>query len=327
MATTQRNSAASAALQASSRHPGKASLGSWLGNHRKVAIATLADLFGSWVSSLMTWLVIGIALALPTILYLLLVNVSDVSENWGGRPRISVYLKNDVSGLQARATSMRLGTLPNVAGVRFISRADALKEFTARSGFGDILATLDENPLPPVVVVTPLTDTPAQMKLLATKIRGMSHVDSVSMQIAWVERLYAIVSLGERLVGALAFFLGLGVLLSIGNTVRLAIENRRSEIEVIKLVGGTDSFVRRPFLYLGCWYGVGGAVLAWVMVEVSLAFLSAPVDRLAVSYNSAFSLLGLGFGTTLVLLVGGGLLGVLGAGLAVRRHLHDIEPR
>ena len=115
--------------------------------------------------------------------------------------------------------------------------------------------------------------------------------------------------------------------MSIGNTIRLAIENRRSEIEVVKLVGGTDSFVRRPFLYLGFWYGAGGAVLAWIMVEGSLVFLSGPVNRLIQSYNDAFSLLGLGLVMTLVLVVGGGLLGVLGAAIAVRRHLHEIEPR
>lgn len=314
-------------MQASSRPAGRATLRSWFANHRRVAISTLSDMLRMWASSLMTWLVIGVALALPAILYLLLVNVSDVSADWGGNPRISVYVKNDVSDADARATAMRLGALEGVASVHYISRAAALKEFKARSGFGDVLSTLGKNPLPPVVVVEPAMQTPAQIKLLATKIRGMTNVDSVSLDVAWIERLYAIVSLGERLVAALAFFLGLGVLLSIGNTIRLAIESRRSEIEVVKLVGGTDSFVRRPFLYLGFWYGVGGAVLAWIMVESSIAFLSAPVDRLVQSYNDSFALLGLGPGTTLVLLVGGGMLGVLGAALAVRRHLHDIEPR
>lgn len=326
MAVTHRNAGTGAAVQASAR-TGRVSLRSWLANHREVAMATLADLLRTWVSSLMTWLVIGVALALPALLYLLLVNISDVSADWGGQPRISVYLKDDVSDAEARSTSTTLGGLSQVASVRYISRAEALKAFTARSGFGDILDSLDKNPLPPVIVIVPATDTPGQIKLLATRIQGMANVASVSVDLAWVERLYAILSLGERLVAALAFFLGLGVLLSIGNTIRLAIENRRAEIEVVKLVGGTDSFVRRPFLYLGFWYGVGGAVLAWLMVEGSLVFLSGPVNRLVQSYNDSWSLLGLGVATTFVLLIGGGLLGVVGAAMAVRRHLHDIEPR
>lgn len=300
---------------------------SWLSNHRAVATGSLKNLFGSWVSSLMTWLVIGVALALPTILYLLLLNVSDVSAGWGGRPQISVYLKDDVTDGRARAISEQLGRLAHVGSVRYISREKALKEFTTLSGFGDVLASLDRNPLPPVVEVVPDATAPGQVKLLATNLQGVSGVDSVSVDLAWIERLYAILALGERFVAALAFFLGLGVLLSIGNTIRLAIENRRSEIEVVKLVGGTDRFVRRPFLYLGLWYGVGGAVLAWFMVEGSLWFLSGPVNRLVQSYDDSFSLVGLGVGTTLALLSGGGLLGILGAAIAVRRHLHEIEPR
>ena len=325
MALGNRNTAA--ATSQAKTGAGRRSLRAWFANHRQVAAASLANLLSTWVSSLMTWLVIGVALALPTILYLLLANVSDVSAGWGGSPRISVYLKQDLSDEAAQGISTQLGQMPQVASVHYISREDALRQFKARSGFGDVLDTLGKNPLPAVVEVFPDSSVPGQVKLLATNIRGMSGVASVSVDLAWIERLYAMLSVGRRLVAALAFFLGLGVLLSIGNTIRLAIENRRAEIEVVKLVGGTDSFVRRPFLYLGFWYGVGGAVLAWIMVEASLVFLAGPVDRLMQSYKDSFSLLGLGLGTTLVLLLGGGLLGVLGAAIAVGRHLHEIEPR
>lgn len=301
-------------------------VGSWIANHRSVAASSLANLMESWVSSLMTWLVIGIALALPALLYLLLANIGDVSEGWDGKPRISVYLKQAVTDEQARAFANRVRDMSQVANVRYISRESALTEFTRMSGFGDVLQTLDKNPLPPVVEVEPVNTAPGQVKLLTTNISRMDEVDDVDVDLAWIERLYAILSLGQRFVTALAFFLALGVVLSIGNTIRLAIENRRAEIEVVKLVGGTDSFVRRPFLYLGFWYGFGGALLAWVMVQGSLWFLSGPVDRLVQSYNDAFSLLGLGFGTTLLLLLTGSILGILGAAIAVRRHLHAIEP-
>ena len=330
MTMAGRNAAASSGGQggASTATQGRARrLRSWVTHHRMVAMQSLSGLFESWVSSLMTWLVIGVALALPTILYLLLVNVGDVSAGWDGRPQISVYLKDDISDARAGAVAMQLGRLQHVASVRYISREAALKEFTRMSGFGDVLASLDSNPLPPVVEVVPEATGLATVKLLQANIEGIPEVDSVSVDLDWIERLYAILALGERLVAALGFFLGLGVLLSIGNTIRLAIENRRSEIEVVKLVGGTDSFVRRPFLYLGFWYGVGGAMVAWMMVEGSLWFLASPVNRLVQSYNDSFSLMGLHAGATLALLVGGGILGVMGAGIAVRRHLHDIAPR
>jgi cell division transport system permease protein len=301
-------------------------LGSWFGHHRAVALGSLANLFESWMASVMTWLVIGIALGLPTILYLLLVNVGDVSADWDGRPRISVYLASGLADGDARQLANELGRMPDVASTSYISPEQALKEFQARSGFGDVLNSLDANPLPPVVEIVPSAREPAALKLLVVKLENTAGVDSVSVDLAWIERLFAILALGERFVAALGFFLGLGVLLSIGNTIRLAIENRRSEIEVVKLVGGTDSFVRRPFLYLGFWYGLGGAVMAWLMVQCSLWFLAGPVDRLVQSYDDEFALVGLDLATTAILLVCGGLLGVLGASLAVGRHLHQIEP-
>lgn len=275
----------------------------------------------------MTWLVIGIALSLPTILLLLLANVSHIGTEWEGKPRISVYLKSVVSEEDGRRFATGLRSVDGIETVAYISPDEALAEFQALSGFGDVLDALDHNPLPAVVEVAPSFEEPAELQLLVTRLTGMNEVDSVSVDLAWIERLFAILALGERFVAALAFFLALGVLLSIGNTVRLAIENRRAEIEVVKLVGGTDSFVRRPFLYLGLWYGLGGALTAWLMVQVGLLLLSGPVDRLVRSYDDQFALVGLGPGATLVLLATGALLGIVGAALAVGRHLHEIEPR
>ena len=286
----------------------------------------MAELLSSWVSSLMTWLVIGIALALPTLLFLLLSNVGEISGDWDGKPRLSVYLESAEDTGQGSAIARAIGEREGVASALFISSAEALAEFQRFSGFGDVLDSLDTNPLPPVVEVTPEPMDTASLRLLVANLEQIEGVDRVSVDLAWIERLYALLALGERFVLALALFLSLGVLLSIGNTIRLAIENRRAEIEVVKLVGGTDSFVRRPFLYLGLWYGLGGALLAWIMVQISLIFLSGPVDRLLRSYEDQFSVIGLGFGVTAVLLLTGGLLGVLGAALAVRRHLHLIEP-
>lgn len=321
-----RQSAAQAGAHAA-RRSATARLTAWARNHRVVAKDSLAALFAVWLPSVMTWLVIGIALALPTILLLLLTNIGDVSAEWEAKPHISIYLKSTMSGEDGRRFASGLESIDGIESVVYISPGEALAEFQALSGFGDVLDALDSNPLPAVVEVAPNFERPAELKLLVTRLSGMNEVESVSVDLAWVERLFAILALGKRFVAALAFFLALGVLLSIGNTIRLAIENRRAEIEVVKLVGGTDSFVRRPFLYLGFWYGLGGAVTAWLMVQVSLLLLSGPVDRLVRSYDDEFALVGLGPGATLILLATGALLGILGAGLAVGRHLHEIEPR
>lgn len=299
----------------------------YLANHHWVARESLRGLFQVWLASAMTWLVIGIALALPTILYLILSNASNLSGDWHGKPRISVYLQSTVSVAEGQAFARQLGSQAgDVSSLEYISPAAALAEFTERSGFGDVLQTLDRNPLPAVIVIEPISRQAAQLQLLIAKLELEPEVESVSFDLVWLERLFAILSLAERFVIALGGFLALGVLLVIGNTIRLAIENRRAEIEVVKLVGGTDSFVRRPFLYLGFWYGLGGALSAWVLVGLSLMFLAAPVEMLLASYQGDFAVSGLGFGESLLLLAIGGGLGILGATLAVGRHLSRIEP-
>lgn len=299
---------------------------SWFRHHRVVAATSLGQLMGAWLSSLMTWLVIGIALALPTMLFLLLANIGDVSADWEGKPRISVYLKEGVSIEAGRSLARSFEGMQGVELAAYTSPDDALREFEAFSGFGDALASLEANPLPGVIQLDLAIRQPGEVRILVTNLGANELIETVSYDLEWIERLFAILALGERFVAALAFFLGLGVLLSIGNTIRLAIENRRAEIEVVKLVGGTDSFVRRPFLYLGFWYGFGGALLAWIMVQVALQFVSGPVDRLVRSYNDEFAMVSLSGGATVALLVTGAILGVLGATLAVRRHLHLIEP-
>ena len=299
----------------------------YLANHHWVARESLRGLLQVWLASAMTWLVIGIALALPTILYLILSNASNLSGDWNGKPRISVYLQSTVSVAEGQAFAQQLGSQAgDVSSLEYISPAAALAEFTERSGFGDVLQTLDRNPLPAVIVIEPTSRQAAQLQLLIAKLESKPEVESVSFDLVWLERLFAILSLAERFVIALGGFLSLGVLLVIGNTIRLAIENRRAEIEVVKLVGGTDSFVRRPFLYLGFWYGLGGALSAWVLVGLSLIFLATPVEMLLASYQGDFVVSGLGFNESLLLLASGGGLGTLGATLAVGRHLRRIEP-
>jgi len=274
----------------------------------------------------MTWLVIGIALALPAIFYILLVNLGNFGGDWDGNSRVSLYLEMGTTEEEGVKLLGVLQQLPGISAARYISASSALAEFEESAGFQDVLASLPANPLPAVIEIEPEMLSAAEIKLMVAGLEARPEIESSSIDIEWIERLLALLALGERFVTALAFFLGLGVLLAIGNTVRLTIENRRSEIEVIKLVGGTDRFVRRPFLYLGFWYGLGGAIVAWIMVQASLEFLAVPLERLIHSYHDEFTVAGFGLAETLILLTIGAFLGVSGAAFAVGRHLKRIEP-
>lgn len=298
----------------------------WLSHHRRVCLSTLAELLGNPVSSMMTWLVIGIALGLPLILYVVLQNVSSISGDWGGKPRVALYLTEEATLQAGQALTRQIEQRVDIDEAVFISSTNALQEFQRRSGFGEVLSTLDRNPLPHVIEVVPANPDPIDLKRLVSAWEVNALIGNVSVDLQWLERLFALLVFAERLVTALAIVLGLGVMLIMGNTIRLAIENRRQEIEVIKLVGGTDAFVRRPFLYLGFWYGLGGAVTAFFLLQTSLYFLSSPVEMLAQSYRDNFALQGLDLLGNLLLLVSGSILGIVGSVLAVSRHLADIEP-
>jgi cell division transport system permease protein len=283
-------------------------------------------LLGDPFASLMTWLAIGIALGMPLILYVVLQNVSSISGDWGGKPRVTLYLAEEVTREAGQAFAREIQQRPGIDETEFVSSNSALQEFQRKSGFGDVLSSLDRNPLPHVIEVVPANPDPIELGELVSVWKANLLVENVSVDLEWLERLFALLVFAERLVSALAIVLGLGVMLVMGNTIRLAIENRREEIEVIKLVGGTDAFVRRPFLHLGFWYGLGGAVMAFFLLQTSLYFLSTPVEMLAQSYRDDFALQGLGFLGNMLLLFGGSILGITGSVLAVSRHLVDIEP-
>lgn len=300
---------------------------SYMAHHRRVAMESLLGLLSNWLSSLMTWLVIGIALALPAILLVMLNNLASLSGEWDGNPRISVYLNQEVDQKTSKELLKSISSWKSVESTLYIGPEEALKEFQSFSGFGEAVLALDKNPLPAVILVSPGEAQVEQVNLLLGKLESLSQVESVSVDLEWIQRLQTIISLGQRLVTSVGVFLALGVLLIVGNTIRLAIENRRSEIEVVKLVGGTDAFVRRPFLYLGFWYGAGGVFIAWLLVGFSLLYIDTPVKRLAGAYHTTFALEGLNLEQTGIFLGLGVVLGVFGAWIAVNRHLKDIEPR
>lgn len=311
------------------RVSGRDRFASYWNHHREVAADSLQRLVRKPLGTLATWLVIGIALALPGALYVALDNLQGLARGWEGATRISLFLKESVDDGSGQALAARVRERTDVAGVEFISREQALAEFRALSGFGEVLDHLDQNPLPAVVLVQPaaLALDAEQAQRLGEELRTLPEVERAVLDLAWLQRLFAILDLGRNLALALAAVLAVGVLLVIGNTMRLAIEARRDEILVIKLVGGTNAFVRRPFLYTGLWYGLGGAVVACLLLVAGLLWLGNPVAQLADLYASDFRLAGLGIGHVGLLLLAGGVLGWLGAWLSVGRHLSAIEPR
>lgn len=301
----------------------------WLMRHVQSALFATGRLVRSPLSTAFTVLVIAIALTLPTALGLAIVSVRQATGDFATAVDVSVYFKQDVALEKARQLAASLRERSGVATVRLISADEAMASFRERSGFGEALDALGRNPLPHALEVRPeagATD-PERMESLRQFIAAWPEVELVQVDSDWVRRLDAILSLLRGIVTGAAVLLGVGVLAIIGNTVRLEIYNRRAEIEVTKLVGGSNAFVRRPFLYTGLLYGLAGGALAAVLVAIGLALLNAPVTRLAESYGSAFRLLAPGLRDVGVLLGVGGLLGLLGAGLAAARHLARIEPR
>jgi cell division transport system permease protein len=300
----------------------------YMQHHKLMAIDSLQRLMSSFGSSLMTWLVLAIALSLPMTLYVSLENVKQLSRTLDQSSQMSVYLKQGTLDRFAAEIVTDLKSWSQIQTVLYISPEQALAEFTSSTGLTDVIDGLDSNPLPGVISVVPKLDQQnvVELEQLEQKILSLRHVESVQLDLLWVKRLYQFMDLGQRLVWALAALLGLAVLLIIGNTIRLSIESRRDEIRVVKLVGGTDAFVRRPFLYTGIWFGLGGGLIAWILLSVGLYWLSGPVERLITLYGSDFVLRGLGFSDSLLLIFDGVLLGWLGAWLAVSRHLSRIEP-
>jgi cell division transport system permease protein len=277
---------------------------------------------------MMTVAVIAIALALPAGLHLLLTNVQQLSGRWDSAATISLFMQQGVDETKAATLADRLRNMDDIATVTMISRSEALEEFSQLSGFADALQALDENPLPVVLIVQPsIQHTTAEAAgVLVKRLQRERGVDFAQLDMEWVQRFQAIAKIAARGVVVLGSMLALAILLIVGNTIRLEIQNRQAEIEITKLIGGTNAFIRRPFLYSGLWYGLLGGWLAWIMVSAALWLLSGPAQELALLYHSDFSLSSVPISTILTLMAGGGLLGLAGSWVAVGRHLSAIEP-
>jgi cell division transport system permease protein len=301
----------------------------WFERHLQTLVGSLGRLSQQPFATFLTIAVIAIALALPACLHVLVQNVRVASGGWNSALDISVYMKPGATAEQAKRAADRIGQRRDVDTVTLIEADAALAEFRRNSGFGAALDALKDNPLPHALVVRPATEfrDPARVQTLSAELRKIDGVDIVQLDTEWVSRFNAILDVIRRGVFLAAVLFALGILVIIGNTIRLDIENRRDEIEVTKLVGGSDAFVRRPFLYNGVWYGLTGGLVAGLIVVSVVAVLSAPVQRIAGLYGSQFQLQGVGVVGWGALLAGGALLGWLGSFIVATRELREIEPK
>lgn len=304
--------------------PGAAGLRAWARRHAFSLLSSLGSLARQPIASSMTVIVLGVALTLPTALHVTLDNVQRATESWERLDTLSVFLDLSVDEAAAARLATRLSNWEAVTAVDPISPEAGLAELSGQLDLDELSAAIPANPLPWVLEISPTAD--ADLARLIDRIENEAGVDLVRVDLQWLERLDAMIGLIAQLVVLLAALFAVGVAFIVANTIRMDIQNRREEIEVMSLVGATNGFVRRPFLYTGLWFGLLGGTLAWLIVRGGLLVLAAPIARLSGSYDARFELIAPSPEVTLLLIAGSGAFGIVGSWLVVSRHLRRINP-
>lgn len=302
----------------------------WFLNHLDIATSSLMRLLSSPIQTLLTILVVAVAICTPMLVYSFAQSIQSNVARLDSTTDMSIYLDIGISSAAITQVRTKVDAFDSVDSVSFISAEQGLETFQSRTGLEEILGNLEDNPIPAVFLVTvntSLTRDTAALRSLSEDFERIAGVDQVVFDYEWLERLHAIIDFMDILILVLGTLLGAGIALILGNTIRLEIENRRDEIVIVKLVGATNAFVRRPLLYSGFWYGFMGALIGWVFANFAVSVLDQPLGDLSRLYISDF---GLGFLNLSVLAAAlgiGAAHGLLGAWLAVARHLSEIEPR
>jgi len=300
---------------------------SWLRQHRQAVAAALGKLAAQKSAAVLNALVIGIALSLPAGGYALLSSLRQLTLGAALEPGLSLFLRGETARPAAEALGLRLRADARVADVRFVPREQALKELQATESLAEVIAALNRNPLPDAFVVRPKAADPAALDTLAQELRSQPEIAHVQVDSAWARRLGAIAGTARLAIALLAAVLAFGLVAITFNTIRLQILTQRAEIEICKLIGATDAFIRRPFYYLGTLQGLAGGLLALAIVGASLAALNTGVAELAASYGSHFRLAFLAPGDAVAVALFSAGLGWFGAYLSVSKYLLEIERR
>ncbi len=299
----------------------------YLVHHFQTLLFSLGKIYKSPTTTIMTVAVIGITLSLPTGFYLFLKNIDAMSSDFRSSTQITLYLDLKVAESSARKLQKNIDLIPQVQSTAFVARDDALETFRQSSGFGKSIDALSSNPLPHSIIVEPDSnlDTFSVKKLLKS-LQALPEVKIAKLDTEWLERLYTILEIAKRSVAIITLLFACAVLLIIGNTIRLDIQNRYQEIIVTKLIGATNAFIRRPFLYSGIWYGLLGGLTSWIIVEIGYLAISGPLGRLNLLYQSNLVFITFSLHDFIILLLSSTLLGLAGSWVAVARHLNSIEP-
>ncbi|MFD1382815.1 permease-like cell division protein FtsX [Rhodanobacter aciditrophus] len=304
-------------------------LGRYMRNHQAVLMESFSRLLGYPLASFMTVLVIAISLSLPGGLFVLLKNVQSVTDRWEQQSVITLYLFPNQEDTEALSLSHQLSGRADVDSVEYISKEEGLRYFEQSSGYEQVLSALPENPLPIVLKVIPKAlvdlETLPALQTLRDQLQDLPQVEYAELDAEWLQRLATILNFGKRFVYAISALLVMAVLLIVGNTIRTAVESRRDEVLVMKLVGATNRYIRRPFLYMGFWFGVIGGVLATVCILLLTWWVSAPAERLVELYHAGFELQSFNAGEIIMCLTISATIGVVGSWVAVSRHIRDIE--
>jgi|UPI0003741696 cell division transport system permease protein len=296
--------------------------------HAHALFSSLGRLVDSPYTSIMTITVLAIAISLASGFYIVVANLQQLAGNLEASNQISLFLRDDISDANARKFAASIKRNPSVQEVKLITKSEAMEEFQTYSGFGEAVKSLGKNPLPNVVQVLPenaLEDRQELENLLNT-FKQAFEVDFAQMDMDWVRRLQSFMELARRAGILLSLLLGVAVLFVTGNTIRLELHNRREEVVIAKLVGATNSFIQRPFLYSGFWIGFFSGVAAWFIVAVMMLILKRPIEELSGLYEGDFHLLFLSYSETLVLLFISSLLGVLGSWAVLSYQLQQLKP-
>lgn len=304
-------------------------LAKYLRQHQAVLTESFVRLLNYPMASFMTLMVIAIALSLPGGLYVMLKNVQSVTDQWEQQSVISLYLFSELEDTQALSLSHQISARDDVRSVSYVSKEEGLRYFEQVSGYEQILSSLPENPLPIVLQVIPMEtvqlDTLDILESLRLELEEQEQVEYAELDAQWLQRLASFLSFGERFVYALSSLLVIAVLLIVGNTIRMAVESRRDEVLVMKLVGATDAYIRRPFLYMGFWFGVLGGLCACICIVIVSLWVSGPAMQLIELYHSDFQLSSFSAGEVVICLTISAIIGTLGAWIAVNKHITDIE--
>ena len=299
----------------------------WLSHHFRALVLALKRLLMSPLGSLLSISVIGIAFSLPAGIYVMLENLQAVAGQFSAAPQLSLFLKLDSSGEAVSEVKSRLEHHPNITTFQFISKENALREFGQSTGLADIAESFEQNPLPDAFIITASSLSPDQLDELHAELQKWPEIEHVQLDSAWARRLEALLNLGQLAVLMLSALLSVALLVVTFNVIRLQILTMRDEIEVSKLIGATNGFIRRPFLYFGALQGAAGGIVAWLIISLGIHLIDEQLKSLMRLYDISWALYHLSLEDSLSLLLFSALLGWTGAWLSVGRHLGQIEPR